>query len=144
MDITQCTVQVAAKHFREPVINTGKHSKDRCHTHYNMEVRHHEHGIMQVNIDSRVTQEDTGQTTGNEQAYKTNRRIKLPGVNRILPLHNVVSQLNTLIAEGTAISSVSNTKTDPRNGFNPVTNIWCAHTRKARIAMANKEPSIAI
>ena len=69
---------------------------------------------------------------------------KAAGVKRIFPLHNVVSQLNTLIAEGTAINSVSSTKTDPRKGFSPVTNIWCAHTRKARIAMANMEPSMAI
>ena len=66
------------------------------------------------------------------------------GVKRILPLHNVVSQLNTLIADGTAINNVSNTKMDPRNGFNPVTNMWCAQTRKARIVIANNEPSIAI
>ena len=31
-----------------------------------------------------------------------------------------------------------------RKGFNPVTNIWCAHTKKARMVMANKEPNIAI
>ena len=56
-----------------------------------------------------------------------------PGVNRIFPLHKVVNQLNTLIAEGTAINKVSNTNTDPRKGFKPVTNMWCAQTRKARI-----------
>ena len=47
----------------------------------------------------------------------------IPGVKRILPRHNVVSQLNTLIADGTAISSVNNTKKAPRKGFNPVTNM---------------------
>ena len=39
------------------------------------------------------------------------------GVKRILPLHNVVSQLNTLMADGTAINKVSNTNIEPRNGF---------------------------
>ena len=68
----------------------------------------------------------------------------IPGVNLMLPRHNVVSQLNTFMADGTAISNVSNTKKEPRNGFNPVTNIWCAQTRKASIAMANKEPTMAI
>ena len=68
---------------------------------------------------------------------------KVDGTNLILPLHKVVSQLNTLMAEGTAINKVSNTKKAPRNGFNPVTNIWCAQTRKARMAIANKEPTIA-
>jgi hypothetical protein len=41
----------------------------------------------------------------------------IPGVNRIFPLHKVVNQLNTLIAEGTAIISVSSTKNEPRNGL---------------------------
>ena len=31
----------------------------------------------------------------------------IAGVNRIFPRHKVVSQLNTLIADGTAISNVS-------------------------------------
>ena len=30
----------------------------------------------------------------------------VPGVNRIFPLHKVVSQLNTLIADGTAMNIV--------------------------------------
>src|SRR5205814_6621865 len=68
----------------------------------------------------------------------------MAGVNLMFPRQRVVSQLNTLIAEGTAISNVSNTKTEPRNGFKPVTNIWCAQTRKERMAIANKEPTIAI
>ncbi len=68
----------------------------------------------------------------------------IPGVKRILPLHKVVNQLNTLMAEGTAINSVSNTNMEPRNGFNPVTNMWCAQTRNARIEIANNDPIIAI
>ncbi len=55
----------------------------------------------------------------------------IPGVKRILPLHKVVNQLNTLMAEGTAINKVNNTNTDPKKGFNPVTNIWCAHTQES-------------
>src|SRR5688572_6880626 len=68
----------------------------------------------------------------------------MPGVNLRLPRHMVVIQLNTLMAEGTAISSVNNTNTEPKNGLRPVTNIWCAHTRNARMAMANNEPTMAI
>jgi acyl-CoA reductase-like NAD-dependent aldehyde dehydrogenase len=59
----------------------------------------------------------------------------IAGVNLILPFHNVVNQLKTLIAEGTAINRVSNTKTEPKNGFKPVTNMWCAQTMKDRIAI---------
>ena len=47
----------------------------------------------------------------------------MAGVKRILARHKVVSQLNTLIAEGTAINRVSNTKKAPKKGFSPVTNI---------------------
>ena len=43
----------------------------------------------------------------------------IPGVNRILP-PEVVNQLNALMAEGTAINKVSNTNTEPRNGFSPL------------------------
>ena len=68
----------------------------------------------------------------------------IPGVKRISPRHRVVNQLNTLMADGTAINNVSNTKKAPRKGFNPVTNIWCAQTRKARMVIANSEPTIAI
>ena len=56
----------------------------------------------------------------------------------------MVSQLNTLIADGTAINKVSSTNTEPRKGFNPVTNMWWAQTKNASIAIANKEPTIAI
>src|SRR6476620_9967804 len=68
----------------------------------------------------------------------------IPGVKRMLAFQSVVSQLKTFIAEGTAINKVSNTKNEPRNGFKPVTNMWCAHTKKERDAIANKEPTMAI
>jgi len=50
----------------------------------------------------------------------------------------------SIMALGTAISNVSSTNTEPRKGFSPVTNIWCAQTRKARMAIANNEPTIAM
>ena len=68
----------------------------------------------------------------------------MAGVNLIFPRHIVVSQLNTLMADGMAINRVNKTNTDPRKGFMPVTNIWCAHTRKARIVIANNDPTIAM
>ena len=68
----------------------------------------------------------------------------IAGVNLIFPRHKVVNQLKTLIADGTAINRVSNTNIEPRNGLSPVTNMWCAQTRKDNIAIANKEPTIAI
>ena len=44
-------------------------------------------------------------------------------------------QLNTLIAYGIAISNVRNTNIAPTNGFIPVRNIWCAHTKNYKNAI---------
>jgi hypothetical protein len=69
---------------------------------------------MQMNIKGRITQKNT----------LTKPMAKsMAGVNRIFPLQSVVNQLKTLMAEGTAISKVSNTNTEPRKGFKPVTNM---------------------
>ena len=43
----------------------------------------------------------------------------IAGVKRIFPRQSVVSQLNTLMADGTAINRVSRTNTEPRKGFKP-------------------------
>ena len=50
MDISHGVIEIAAIHFWIPVINTGKHSKERSHTHYNMEMRNYKISIVQVNI----------------------------------------------------------------------------------------------
>ncbi len=65
-------------------------------------------------------------------------------VKRMLPLHRVANQLNTFTADGTAIISVRNMKTDPRNGFIPVTNMWCAHTTNESKEIPNMEPIMAL
>ena len=62
----------------------------------------------------------------------------------ILPFQSVVSQLNTLMADGTAINKVNNVNIDPKNGFMPDTNMWCAHTIIDKEEIAKKEPTIAI
>ncbi|MNE89980.1 hypothetical protein D3C80_1874500 [compost metagenome] len=64
-------------------------------------------------------------------------------VKRILPLQIVVSQLNTLIADGIAINRVNSTNTEPKNGLIPDTNIWCAHTTSASEVIPIKEIIIA-
>jgi hypothetical protein len=40
--------------------------------------------------------------------------------------------------------SVSSMNIDPRKGFIPVTNIWCAQTMNDRMAMNNIDPTIAL
>ena len=63
-------------------------------------------------------------------------------VNRIRAPHTVPSQLKVLIAEGTAISNVVSVKTEPKNGFMPLTNIWCPQTMKLKTAIATIEYTI--
>jgi hypothetical protein len=38
---------------------------------------------------------------------------------------------------------VRNMKIEPKNGFNPETNMWCAHTTKDRMVIPNKDPIMA-
>ena len=60
-------------------------------------------------------------------------------VKRMFPPHSVPSQLNVLIALGTAMKIVLTAKVVPRVGFMPLWNMWCAQTMKPRKAM----PAIA-
>ena len=71
VDIGHGVVEVAAEHLREPVVYTGEHTEERRNAHYNMEVGHYKIGIVQVNVERRVTQEDAGKTAADEQAHKT-------------------------------------------------------------------------
>src|SRR5438132_6764015 len=52
-------------------------------------------------------------------------------VRRIFPPHSVPSQLNVLMAEGTAITMVESMKLVPRAGLMPLWNMWCPHTIQA-------------
>src|SRR6266508_2367679 len=56
--------------------------------------------------------------------------------NRRFPRHIVPIQLNTLMAEGTAMSSVETMKVDPSVGFMPLMNMWWPHTSQPRNAIA--------
>ena len=67
----------------------------------------------------------------------------IAGVNSILALQRVANQLNTLTADGIAISNVVNVK-DPKKGFIPVINIWCPQTINERKAINNIAPTIAL
>jgi len=63
--------------------------------------------------------------------------------NRRFPPYNVLIQLNTLTADGTAMIKVNTTKKFEIKGFTPDINIWCAHTIKERKAIARMEYTIA-
>ena len=70
VDVAQRVVHKAPEHLREPVIHTGKHAEERRYTHYYVEVRNYEVRIVQVNVDSRVTKEDTCETAGDKQRHE--------------------------------------------------------------------------
>ena len=46
MYMTKSSIHIASKHFWKPVIDAGKHSKEWCHTHYQMKMRYNKTGIM--------------------------------------------------------------------------------------------------
>ena len=48
------------------------------------------------------------------------------------------------MADGIAIIKVNSINIDPRNGFMPVTNIWCAHTINDKNPIPIIEPIIAL
>src|SRR3982751_3585002 len=60
-------------------------------------------------------------------------------VKRMFPPHSVPSQLNVLIADGTAMNIVLIANVVPSVGFIPDWNMWCAHTMNPRNAI----PAIA-
>ncbi len=83
-----------------------KHAEDRRDAHHEMEVRRHDVGIVHRQIERALSEDQTGDTAGDEQRNETERKQHRV-VNRILAPHNVPIQLNVLTAEGTPIESVS-------------------------------------
>ena len=53
-------------------------------------------------------------------------------VNRIEPPHRVPSQLNVLMADGTAMTIVEIINAVPSAGFIPLWNMWCPQTIQLR------------
>src|SRR5262245_51309899 len=69
--------------------------------------------------------------------------LSIGTVNRMFPPHSVPSQLNVLMAEGTAITMVVIMKDVPSAGFIPLTNMWWPYTIQDRKAMPIIENAIA-
>src|SRR6516165_5897573 len=65
-------------------------------------------------------------------------------LNRSEPPQTVPSQLNVLIAEGTAITIVENEKVADRTRFIPLTNMWCPQTIKPSTPMEAIAHTIAL
>jgi hypothetical protein len=61
--------------------------------------------------------------------------LSMADVNLMFPPHSVPSQLNVLIADGTAMNIVLMAKVVPSVGFMPLWNMWCAQTMNPRKAI---------
>ncbi len=83
-----------------------EHSEDRGDAHDQVEVRHHEVCVVQIQVQRRLRQEQTGEAAAHEQRNETESE-EHGAVESILPPHNVPSQLNVLMAEGTPMVMVS-------------------------------------
>src|SRR5512144_670208 len=64
-------------------------------------------------------------------------------VKRMLPPQSVPSQLNVLMAEGTAMTIVEIMKVVPSVGFMPLWNMWCPQTMNPSPAIPMIEYAIA-
>src|SRR5450432_158049 len=64
-------------------------------------------------------------------------------VKEMLPPQSVPSQLNVLIAEGTAMTIVEIMNVVPSSGFMPLWNMWWPHTMKPRPEIPIIEYAIA-
>src|ERR1700682_6853822 len=71
------------------------------------------------------------------------RAFNIGVVNRMLPPQRVPSQLNVLIADGTAMTIVEIMKVVPSSGFMPLWNMWWPQTMKPRPAIPLIEYDIA-
>ena len=63
-------------------------------------------------------------------------------VRRMFARHSVMVQLYTLMAVGTAITSVVVAKKKPKYGCMPDTYMWCAQTTKLKTPMATMAHTI--
>ena len=62
MQVAQFLVQHAAVHFGVPMVDPRQHPKHGGRTHHKVEVGHYKVGIVQIDIQGRIAQVNTGQT----------------------------------------------------------------------------------
>src|SRR5262245_59339236 len=60
-------------------------------------------------------------------------------LSQMAPLYIVAVQLNVFTADGIATAYVKNENTSAEYTQMPATNLWCAHTRKPKMAIARLE-----
>src|SRR5438093_12696522 len=71
------------------------------------------------------------------------KALSMGTVKRIFPPQSVPSQLNVLIADGTAMTIVDSVNAMPTAGFIPLTNMWCPYTIQERKQIASMEETMA-
>ena len=123
-----------AGHLREPEVDAGVDGEhDRAEQHV-VEVRHHEVGVGDVEVQRRAGQQHAGQAA--EQEGDQEADANSIGVSKVIwPRHIVPIQLKNLIPVGTAIRNVRKLKNGSSTA--PVANMWCAHTVIDSAAMAS-------
>ena len=114
----------------------GKHSENRRDAHDQVEVRDHEVGVVQVQIQRRLRQEQVRKGRRSRTATRSPSANSIAQLNWILPPHKVPSQLNVLIAEGTPMVMVRIENANAEYGLIPLTNMWWPHTQKPRKPIA--------
>ena len=65
------------------MVDTCHHTEERSATHYDVEVSDHEIRVVQLNINGRISQEDTGNSSRKEERHKTDREKHRRGEPKI-------------------------------------------------------------
>ena len=134
-------VEHPAGHLREPEVEAGEHREHDGAEQHVVEVRHHEVGVGDVEVQRRAGQEDAGQAAEQERDQEADANSI--GVSKVSwPRHIVPIQLKNFTPVGTAIRNVMNEKNGSSTA--PVANMWCAHTAidSAAIAMRRDDQAL--
>ena len=74
MDSPHLLVHHSAKHLGEPIVGCGKDTENGGYTHDQMKMARHEGGVVQWDIQRRLSQKRTAQSAGNKQRHKADRK----------------------------------------------------------------------
>src|SRR5208282_2688946 len=70
MDSRHLLVHHSTKHLGEPIVSRRKDTENSGYTHDQMKMAGHEGGVVQRNIQRRLSQKRTAQSAGNKQRHK--------------------------------------------------------------------------
>src|SRR5438552_12860844 len=79
MDLAPKIVHHSDKHLWEPEIGSREDAEDGGHTHKQMEVADDKIGIVHIENNRGLSEEDTAETTGREERHKTDSKKHCSG-----------------------------------------------------------------